>query len=238
MITLAARRDLSLTPRKENLRDAKPIEPPVQFSLVEIQQHFNESMDSIKAQFEVADALLSTGNNAGCRTVWRSQVVFAEGLLDYYIHEMSKYCLFRMFTGNWQKSEKYASFKVPMAKVEEALLASESKDWFFDYMNERFSRDVFLSKENMHQQLNLIGIGFNQVMSRAFPNDTEKASSKEGAQIVEDLFRRRNVIAHQDDRSHASAIQNDITKEYVIDYINKVEAIANAMHELAAEKSG
>ena len=233
---MAAKRDLSLTPRKENQREAQPIIPPVQFSLSEIKQHFFESMESIKAQYEVADSLAVENNTGGCKTVWRSQVVLAEGLLDFYIHEMSKYCLFRMFTGQGDKSEKYASFMVPMGKVEEAIAATESKDWFFGYLNDRFSRDVFISKESMQDQLNLIGIGFTQVMVKAFPSDKEETSRKVGSQIVADLFHRRNVIAHQNDRSHASAVQNDISKEFVSDYISKIEAIVNAIHEIAEGK--
>ena len=210
---MASKRDLSLTPRKENQREALPITPPVQFSLDEIMQHFVESMNSVKAQYNVADALVTEGNTDGCKTIWRSQVVLAEGLMDFYIHEMSKYCLFRMFTGHWDKSDKYGAFMVPMEKVEEAIAATESKDWFFAYLNNRFSRDVFISKESMRDQLNLIGIGFSQVMVNAFPSDKEETSIKQGSQIVEDLFRRRNIISHQNDRSHASAKQNDITKE-------------------------
>ena len=233
---MASKRDLSLTPRKENQREALPITPPVQFSLDEIMQHFVESMNSVKAQYNVADALAAEGNTDGCKTIWRSQVVLAEGLMDFYIHEMSKYCLFRMFTGHWDKSDKYGAFMVPMEKVEEAIAATESKDWFFAYLNNRFSRDVFISKESMRDQLNLIGIGFSQVMVNAFPSDKEETSIKQGSQIVEDLFRRRNIIAHQNDRSHASAKQNDITKEFVSDCISKIEAIVNSIHIIAEGK--
>lgn len=233
---MSTKRNLSLSPRIENRRDAHPIEPPVQFSLNEIKQHFIDSLDSVKAQYEVADALLSEGKIDASKTIWRSQVVLAEGLLDFYIHEMSKYCLFKMFTGNWEKSEKYSSFMIPMGRVEEAIIATESKDWFFGYLNERFSRDVFISKESMKDQLNLIGIGFSTVMFKAFPSENEGKSTKQGGQIVEELFRRRNIIAHQNDRSHASAVQNDITKEFVSDYISKVEAIVNSIHEIAEGK--
>ena len=103
-------------------------------------------------------------------------------------------------------------------------------------MNDRFSRDVFLSCESMRDQLNLIGIGFVSTMVKAFPRDKEEASKKEGAKIVTELFQRRKTIAHQNDRSHASAEQNDITKEYVEEYISKVETIVDAIHSLAEEK--
>ena len=101
---MAIKRDLSLTPRKEDLRDAKPITIPIQFSLVEIKQHFEESLAAIKKQYTVADSLSEGEEPDGCKMIWRSQVVLAEGLLDFYIHEMSKYCLFRMFTGAWEAS--------------------------------------------------------------------------------------------------------------------------------------
>ncbi len=231
-----ATRNMALIPRVEETRDARPVLPLVQFSLHEIKQHFIDSMIVVRAQYEVAASLESVGNIEACKTIWRSQVVLAEGLLDFYIHEISKYCLFRMFSGSWDKSEKYQSFMVPMSKVEEAIAATESKDWFFEYLNGRFSRDVFLSHESMRDQLNLIGIGFKNTMVKAFPRDNEQESIHDGSDIVKNLFKRRNEIAHQNDRSHSSAEQTDITKEFVEDYIGKIESIVNSIHEIAEEK--
>ena len=206
-------RNLSLSTRREFTREARIIEPPIQFTLVEIKKHFTDSLMSIEKQFVVADSLFDNKDVEGGKTVLRSIVVFTEGLLDFYIHEISKYCLFRMFTGQWKKSEKYSSFMVPMEKVEKAIEAIESKNWFFSYLNERFSRDVYLSKESMKDQLNLIGVGFKEVMIKAFPRGTENDSIRDGSNIVTELFKRRNEIVHQNDMSHALAIQNDINKD-------------------------
>ena len=229
------KRDLSLTPRNEETRE-RIIVSPVHFPLTDIKQHFDESMQSVKEQFTVADNLLSEGNAEGCRIIWRSQIVFAESLLDFYIHEMSKYCLFRMFTGEWQKSEKYKNLEVKMSKVEEALSAKESDEWFFEYLNERFTKDVFLSGDSMRDQLNLIGISFGEAMHRAFHKDTVNASDKYGYRLVKQLFDRRNKIAHQNDRDHSSAAQTNITKEFVEQYISDIEAIVNAINDIAKEK--
>lgn len=228
-------RDISLTPRVEGTRDAHPVLKPVQFSLSEIEQHFTENMAEVKAQFGVADNLKSEKNEIACKMVWRSQVVLAEGLLDFYIHEISKYCLVRMFSGVWPKTDKYKSFQIPMEKVENAINAFESNDWFFEYLNERFSRDVFLSCESMRDQLNLIGIHFNETMKMAFPSSNEQEAIKIGKETIKMLFQRRNEIAHQNDRSHASAQQSDITKEFVVDYISKIESIVNAIQKIAVE---
>lgn len=64
----------------------------------------------------------------------------------------------------------------------------------------------------------------------------EEESKKYGTQVVKDLFQRRKDIAHQNDRSHASAEQTDITKEFVEDYIGKIEKIVNAIQEIAVQK--
>lgn len=231
-----ANRDISLAPRAENTREPTPVSPPIQFSLPDIKQHFIDSMATVKAQYDVAASLESDGNIEACKTVWRSQVVLAEGLLDFYIHEISKYCLFRMFSGQWDKSSKYKSIKIPMDKVEEAIAAVESNDWFFAYLNDRFSRDVFLSCESMKDQLNLIGVEFKAVLVKAFPKDSEGMSVEYGKDVIQKLFQRRNEIAHQNDRSHANAEQTDITKSFVENYIGDIESIVNSMHEIAEEK--
>ena len=228
------RRDLSLSPRVEEKRELKVIELPIQFSLKEIKEHFEESLNEVKAQYTVADLLNKNGNENDGKTIWRSQVVLAEGLLDFFIHEMSKFCLFKMFTGQWTKSEKYYRFIVPMSKVEDAINTVNSKDWFFEYLNDRFSRDVFLSHESMKDQLNLIGIDFSKTMERAFSKES-KDPIKYGKKVVIDLFQRRNDIVHQNDRSHASAKKQDITKEFVEKYITNIELIVNAIYDIALD---
>lgn len=232
-----AERELSLTPRAEAVRESRPVITPIHFTLEEIIGHFREGMESVKLQYIVADSLLNQGNETGGKTIWRSQIVFAEGLLDYFIHEMSKYCLFQMFTGQWEKSMKYDNLMIPMSKVESAINANNSSEWFFSYLNDRFSRDVFLAAETMRDQLNLIGINHAGVMTAVFPMEKEQDSIKEGLRIIQEMFQRRNAIVHQNDRSHATAEQNDISKEYVEDYINTVEYIANAIWDIAVAKN-
>lgn len=230
-----AGRDLSLTTRVENVRELKKVTVPVHFSKEEIKEHFKDSMKEVKAQFNVAQELFEKGDENGYKIILRSQVVLAEGLLDFYLHEVSKYCMFQMFCGNWDKTEKYASFMVPMSKVEEAMAVSSTSEWFFEYLNNRFSRDVFLSVESMREQLNLIGVGFVKAMVKAFPRVNEQESNKTGAKIVEELFKRRNEIAHQNDRSHATAEQTDISRGFVEMYIGNIECIVEGIYAVMVE---
>jgi hypothetical protein len=217
------------TERTADSRDSRPVPPEVvHFSLPEITEHFSDGLRAVRDQFDVADSLVSEGREESAKTIWRSQIVLAEGLLDFHIHEISKYCLFRMFNREWEKSERYDSIMIPMREVEKAV-STNYKNWFFNFMNDKMAREVFLSSESMRDQLNLAGLGFAEVMARAFPEKNEHDSIRHGISVVGELFRRRNEIAHQSDRSHASAELNDITKEYTEDYISKIEAIVNAI---------
>jgi len=228
-------RKLALSLREENVREQKQANVVVQFPRKEIFKHFKDSMDEIKSQYSVADMLLKAGDKSGCEIIWRSQIVLAEGLLDFYIHEMSKYCMLKMFNEDWEKTEKYLNFKVTMAELDKAV-SKNNNDWFFEYLNERFGRDVFLAADNMRDQLNLIGIEFVNVMCRVFPRNSQNESCEIGKTAITELFCRRNKIAHQFDRNHTDAEQEIISKEYVRDYIGKVESIVNAINEIAKQR--
>lgn len=60
-----ATRNLDLIPRVEDVREARPVALPVQFSLEEIKQHFDDSLNGIKGQYLVADLLIQNGNEVG-----------------------------------------------------------------------------------------------------------------------------------------------------------------------------
>lgn len=229
-------RDLALSERKEHTRDKRTHRTILQFGIEEIKEHFNSNLLSIKNQFEIAQNLLQEGKENECKTIWRSQIVLLDGILDFYIHEISKHALYMMFKKEWSPSEKYGSLMVPMREVECAIEAAESKDWFFEYLNDRFSRDVFLSAEIMKDQLNLIGISFGDVMKIAFPREAENDSHKAGKVFVQNLYERRNAIAHQNDRSHDTAEQNDISKEDFEGYIDGVVSIVEAINSIALGK--
>lgn len=51
------------------------------------------------------------------------------------------------------------------------------------------------------------------------------------------MFKRRNAIAHQNDRSHDSGIQDDIDKSYVVDNIETVKRIAHEIFSIAMQSN-
>lgn len=100
-----AERQVSLSPRKEGIRNKKEIkEIPVQFELDVIRQHFYDSLLDIKKQISIASELHSEGRIEEAEDIWRAQIVYVEGIIDFYLHELSKYAIVKMFSGKWGKT--------------------------------------------------------------------------------------------------------------------------------------
>ena len=231
-------RNLSLTPRVEAVRDKQPVEVVVEFDLTQIKQRFDDNIQSIEQQFDVAETLKAAGKMTECKTIWRSQIVFLESALDFYIHELSKYGMINIFTGKWPKTEKYNNFQMPMRYVEQGLKSSESNKWLLEFVNKKFARDVYMSWDILVDQLNMLGLHLKSILETVFPKPEIPTSAyRTGERIIKDLYERRNQIAHQSDRQHATAQQNDITKEYVEQCIKDVKSIVEGIHTKATEKS-
>lgn len=230
-------RNVSISPRKEEIREKNDvISIPIQFELEEIIQHFYDSLEDIKKQFAVAELLIKKGNKESAMDVWRSQVVFAEGIMDFYMHEISKYALVRMFTGEWEKSLSYENFMIPMSTVEEGIRHPESTEWLFERLNKRFGLEVYLSGDALGTQLSLIGMKYDEICKAAFPKERGVTYIK-GQQRLKELYTRRNQIAHQADRKHADAVKEPIDKKFVEETIKTVTAFVEAVNAAALAKN-
>ena len=221
--------NLSLTPRAEDTREVRSISV-VDFELDEIKEHFDQNIDAINNQFDVAKTLGNSGQLDNQKNIYRSQIVFLESAFDFYLHELNKYGLRKIFLGEWKKTEKYKNLKVPMRQVEIGLQNTSASDWFTEFINDAYSRDVMTSYEYLKDQMNMLGISIVEILRRTF----QGASKPE--RIIIDLYDRRNRIAHQTDRDHANAIQADISEEYVKARINEIVLIVSALHNEAKVK--
>ena len=229
-------RNLELTPRGENTRD-KFHTPVIRFEMEQIMQHFTESISEIRNQFEVADGLIDSGKNKDAENIWRSQVIFLASAFDFYMHELTKYGLCEIFSDNWEHTEKYENIEVNMKVIETALKAGEEVDWFLDYVNGFYRKITMVSFESVKDQLNLLGINIENVANTAFyqRGNSEKTKDKLKRRLNE-LFNRRNIIAHQSDRAHEDAQIKAIAKNSVEDFIRDVEKIVAAINDEVKNK--
>ncbi len=230
------KRNLGLMSRKEGTRDKFHTEV-VRFELDQIMQHFVETLEAIKAQFYVADELVEVEKIMEGENIWRAQIIFLASALDFYMHELTKYGLCEIYDENWEKTDKYNNLQINMRVIEVALKSGKDIDWFLEYMNSYYQAITIVSFESVKEQLNLLGINLVVVADRAFyqRGGTEKTKDKLKRRLNE-LYSRRNIIAHQTDREHTDAQVKSITKEIVQNFIDDIEKIVNAIDEEARKK--
>ena len=120
------RRKLNLSPRAENVRDPLIVKIPVQFDLPEIKEHFDESLNAIRKQFDVAEYLISVEKLKESENIYRSQIVFLESILDFFMHEITKFGLYRIFINEWPSTDKFNNLEIPMSEVTKAGVLSET----------------------------------------------------------------------------------------------------------------
>lgn len=231
-----ADRNLDLTTRNEDTRDKFHTEV-IRFELNQILQHFTESIQAINAQFGVADELCKVGKIMEGENIWRAQIVFLASAFDFYMHELTKYGLCEIYNENWNRTDKYDNLQVSMKVIEIALKSGEDIDWFLEYINGYYQVITMVSYESVSNQLKLLGIDLIRVADNAFyqRGETEKPKYKIKRRLNE-LFTRRNIIAHQADRAHTDAQVTIITKEIVQDFIYDVEKIVNSIDTEARNK--
>lgn len=230
------RRDLQLTERFENTRDKTENICTIDFRLDEIYMHFRSNMHFIHSQFDIAVELSNVKKAEEACYIWRSQIVFAVSALDFFMHEITKYGMNKMFCGYWTKSTEYNKTRVLLSDVENGLKSPESH-WFVECINHVNAAAVFASYEKISQQLRLLGINKSTIDCAAYPKPEEPGSVYDSAEVrINRIWKRRNQIAHQSDRCHENAIVSDINEETVKTYIADIESYVNAIYQAVAKK--
>lgn len=229
-------RNLDLVARNEDTRE-KFHTKVIRFELDQILQHFTESIQAINTQFAVADELIEKGKTNAGENIWRAQIIFLASAFDFYMHELTKYGLCEIYDENWEKTKKYSNLQVSMNVIEIALKSGEEIDWFLEYINDYYKKITMVSYDSVKDQLNLLGIDLKNVADEAFHQRGEKEKTKDKLKRrLNELFGRRNIIAHQSDRVHEDAQVKDITKEIVQDFICDIQKIVNSINNEVEKK--
>lgn len=226
---MADDREIRLEPRRENTREQNPIQVK-NFDLSEIDKHFVENLDSLKLHFRLADELVSAGKDEEAKDIWRTQVVFLESALDYYVHEITKYGMNKIFNNEWSMTEQFKNCNLKLIDVLDALKNPEDTKWFIKHINDFYSAKTFMNFQTMKDQLKLLGIKIQCVADKAFHvQGSTDGTMDQLKRNLNRIYDRRNDIVHQSDRNHQNAQRNDIAKEEVERDIVIIEKIVTAI---------
>ena len=185
--------------------------PQIVFDLQPILNRFNSNIADIRSHFKTADDLLSLQppKQTAAEDIWRSQIVFLDSALDFYIHEIVKYGIVKMFNGDWAESTDYKKMKVRLSFAVDLAQSPSSTSKLLEEIDEMNKYSCFMGAKKLEEQFVFIDVNYN----------LRKSDKK----LLNDLYNRRNQIAHQSDRVHGQQHKQSITKKYVENFINKIE---------------
>lgn len=206
-----------IRPRQQDTRNKEVIKIPT--DLAKIQDDFDINIKNVKNKFALTDAL-KNGNLSSAEDIWRSQIVFLDSTLDFYIHEITKYGMSKIINDEWETTSDFKKYKVSMEFAKTIINSPENLSLFLEEIDKINQRLCFMYSENIKQQLKLIGV------SVSFNND-EVAT-------INNLYKRRNEIAHQADCTNGT--KNSITEADVKNFIDCVKKLQTKIQEAVKSK--
>lgn len=207
-----------IRPRQQNTRNKKVIKIPTDLS--KIQDDFDINIKNVENKFTLTDDLKNE-NLSSAKDIWRSQIVFLDSTLDFYIHEITKYGMSKIINDEWKTTPNFNRYKVSMKFVKTIINSPENLSLFLKEIDKINQRSCFMNSKNIMQQLMLIGVSVS-----SFTEDEVKT--------IDYLYKRRNEIAHQADCTNGK--KNSITEADVKNFIDCVKKLQNKIQEAVKSK--
>lgn len=151
--------------------------------------------------------------------------------VDFYIHEIVKYGIIKIFKGEKNKTKEYKAFIVSIECVEKAIKNPESIDWLEENIIVQNKYKSFMALNKINNALKIISD------KNILDNSIKKVASDLGKEISEIRYvmkimnERRNCIAHQTDRDPIKCNINDISIEEVKNGIYIVSKLILDIHD-------
>ncbi|QVK18673.1 hypothetical protein KHQ81_02875 [Mycoplasmatota bacterium] len=195
---------------------------------------FRENIKQIRNRFEIVDLLNSQQRKEEACDILRFQIVYAMSALDFFMHEIYSYALLKIFRNESPKTDRYNEYKIPLKLLEQALYDAENID---HYLKETFidlNRNyTFMSPGRIRELLNIISSEDEFAMvEKSLKAKNIISKHKRLDRILDEIYDRRNKIAHQTDINHGKDDKNAITKDEVEFYINIISHLVESLYQV------
>ena len=222
----------NLSPRNTNSRKCRDL--ATVFKLETIEADFNVVLDTIDKNLIEAKEFEKNGKATFASDLYRYQIAFLCSGFDYFIHCLYKNKAEKMFDGSAPRTEMFLNTSINARDVLDAIdnRSINSPSWLINYINERISTETFLDVAKFKKGLNFMSTElFCDLASNMFAGDRYSQIDKLTTKL-NDLFKRRHEIVHQNDRLHSSGRQQSIDYNYVVEQRDFVKNIANTLIKL------
>lgn len=137
-----ADRKISVPTRRENTREKQTLPTTIRFNLAEIETHFDQNLAAIHAQTVIAAEMQQNGNRTEAEFIWRTQILYLESALDYYMHELTTYGMCRCMPAAGHAPTATRKSSSPSPPSTRGLTYPGSADWLVSYVSDAFGRDT------------------------------------------------------------------------------------------------
>ena len=193
----------------------------------EIFNKFNNSISLIEDKFELLELDIQQEIH---KNILRSQIAFLFSCVDYYFHEIIKIGILNIIKEERRETKKLGTCLISIKIYTEYIRSSNlSQDILEEEIIHRNSYKSFLDPDKMVDGLSLItDQNILKLIFRKMGFDSQK-KLKEKIKIG---YTRRNHIVHQMDFDFSNGSQNEIDKEFVMEYIEFYKSLINEIHLL------
>lgn len=194
---------------------------------------FRLSINRIKNRFEIVDLLRIQHKQDEANDMLRFQIVYAMSALDFFMHEIYSYGLLKIFQNDSPKTHRYYEYRIPLKLLEYALYEAENID---QYLRDTFidinSNFTFMSPGRIREMLNIISPDDYFAKAEQILKAKNIISPNVRLDhVLDQIYDRRNKIAHQTDINHGKDDQNTITKDEVEYYIEVISHFVEALYK-------
>lgn len=217
-------KELELSERKIGTRE--PSASCVVFDIDSIDKTFRDSAAIIENTLKNGRKLETEGKKDFAYDVYRFIVSSLESVFDYFLHCVIKLGFKEIFLEEREKTERFKKFMIPMDVVTKLISDTANPQPLLDYVNQKTAFETFLPYKAFKENMALI----DENLLKAVSNELYPDNPKNGLQkFIDDIYIRRNLIVHQDDRAHSTGVKKDISYAEVCKYKDSLFKVIECM---------
>lgn len=224
--------------RKENvINQNKPGKIDTE-DLCKIQNRFNDSIKDVKGLMDICIKLEQSDKQCDIdddteQELLRAQIVLLDSALDFYIHEISKYGITKIFNedSGWNETQEFLDYKLSMKICKEIYYNRTSPKKISDVIGSLNNYSSFMKFDAIVKQLIMLGIIEDK---SNIPLEITKYRDSVNA-----ICERRNLIAHSSDRDFYKGHKGEkqlLKKESVDNWISKIKEFQSVIQNYIMQK--
>lgn len=221
-------RSINLTKEEDKLKEM--------LSLDIINKHFEENISDIEKSLNIINVIEEdpTITNDNIDNIYRSQILLLLSTLDFYIHEIIIYGMYKMYNKEWKRSKNYENKTITIEYLHKILATLSSKrdidNLFIKSTLNSINKYTYMKYKQIRDRI----VNLLELETEIFPKDNKNLEEEKKLNA---LCSRRNKIAHQSDRDNISKSKVSIEKDYVLESIAYIKTIRRQIDTAIKDKN-